>query len=558
MKKNATIATLLLCSFLAAGARAALPEGDKVFAAMKDELGRSMRKLNMDNLGKPCFLAYTVDEGHYFAVSAAFGEVEELLSMDFRRLKADLRVGSYKFDNSGYVTDAWSGYRTDPDWSVALDDNYDALRFGLWSVTDRVYKKALETLSKKRAFVESKNMAELYDDLTPAPARELYREAKAERLDEAAWKENARRISAVFLKYPAVKYSSVRFSFSSGGTRFLNSENSAFRQPACDGSVSIDASGYAPDGFPLRASHKESFCLAKDAPGLDALLAKAEELGSDLAKMQKSEPLKAYIGPVLFEGPAAARFFDNLLVRGAANPREVWAEKSRWSNDSVFRRAGELVERLGMRVTSPFLNIYDDPLARYHEGKPLAGFYEADDEGVPARRVDLVAKGKLKEYYMSRAATRDFRESNGHGRCSLGEYPSGSPANVFVVPENNPARVMPMAELKKKFLELCKEQEQDYCIRVKGLDGMYSPFAAWKVYPDGREEPVHGVEFTGVNLRALRDIAAVSSETWVQDLAWSTSASIVTPALLVQEMEIKKTEDKPEKKPYLPHPYFGK
>lgn len=558
MKKNTLTAFLLITALCARAALAALPADDKVFAAMKDEVARSMAKLDMDKLGKPCFLAYHVEDGHFFRVAASFGAVEELISSDYRRVKADLRVGNYKLDNSHYAPDVFTGYRADPDWSVALEDNYDSLRFSLWSATDRAYKKALETYSKKKAFIESKNMTELYDDLTPQEPYELFRPVTTERVDEAAWRENARRISSVFLKYPEVKYSAVRFSFSSGGMRFLSSEGSAFRQPACDGSVTIEAHGYAPDGFRLKSSHSESFCLAKDAPALEKLLAKAEELGGDMARMGKSEPIKAYIGPVLFEGPAAARFFDNLLVRNAANPREVWTEKSRWNADTVFRRSGELVERLGMRVTSPFLNIADDPLQRYSEGRPLAGFYEADDEGVPARRVSLVAKGKLSEYFMSRAATRDFKKSNGHGRAGFSEYPAGAPSNVFVTPEENPARVMPMAELKKKFIEMCKEQELEYCIRVKGIDGMYSPFSAWKVYLDGREEPVHGVEFTGVNLRALRDIAAVSRETSVHDLSWSVSASIVTPALLVQEMEIKKSEEKPEKKPYLPHPYFGK
>jgi predicted Zn-dependent protease len=90
------------------------------------------------------------------------------------------------------------------------------------------------------------------------------------------------------------------------------------------------------------------------------------------------------------------------------------------------------------------------------------------------------------------------------------------------------------------------------------MDNLNAPFAALKVYLDGREEPVHGIEFTGVNLRALRDITAVSSETYVHNLGWSVPGAIVTPSLLVQEMEIKKSDQKPEKKPYLPHPYFGK
>ncbi|MDD5210057.1 MAG: metallopeptidase TldD-related protein [Elusimicrobiales bacterium] len=559
MKKIIIIALAFAAALPAArGLNAAPPSDDKVFAAMKDEMARSMAKLNMDNLGKPYFLSYHIGDGHSFSVTADFGAVENLNSSDYRRLKVDLRTGTPRFDNSNYAPNMWEGYRAETDWNIALDDNYDALRFAVWSATDKAYKKALETLSKKRAFVESKNMTELYDDMTPQAPYELYRTFAVERLDEKLWGENIRRVSAVFLKYPEVKYSSVRLHFNSGGVRYLNSEGSANRRPSCDGDVTITASGYAPDGFRLKSSHVYDFCLAKDAPALETLLAKADEIGKNLARMSKSEPIKAYIGPVLFEKDAAGKFFETLLVNNVANPREVWTEKSRWSEETVYRRAGELVERIGMRVTSPFLNVVDDPTVRYHEGVPLSGFYEVDDEGVPAQKIKLVTKGKLSEYYMSRAATRDFNKSNGHGRGDFSEYPAGSPSNVFIIPEDNPAKVLPMPELKKKFLDLCKEQELDYCILVKGLDSLYGPFSAWKVYPDGREEPVHGIEFTGTSLRALRDITAVSKETYVYNLAWSTPGTIVTPSILVQEMEIKKTEEKPEKKPYLGHPYFAK
>ena len=560
MKKTILTALALAAALAAAGGlNAAPPADDRVFAAMKDEMSRSMEKLNMDNLGKPYFISYHIGDGHSFSVKAGFGAVESLDSSDYRRLKVDLRAGSPKFDNSNYAPNVWEGYSAETDWNISLDDNYDALRFAVWSATDKAYKKALETLSKKKAFVESKNMAELYDDMTPQAPYELYRPFAVERLDEALWRENIRKVSAVFLKYPEVKYSSVRLSFSSGGVRYLNSGGSANRQPSCSGAVAIEASGYAPDGFRLKSSHTDDFCLAKDAPSLKDLLAAADELGRTLVRLSKSEPIKAYIGPVLFEKEAAGKFFETLLVNNLANPREVWTEKNRWSNDTVFRRAGELVERLGMRVTAPFLNVVDDPAARYHEGVPLSGFYEVDDEGVPAQKIRLVTKGRLAEYYMSRAATRDFMKSNGHGRGDFTDYPAGSPSNVFILPEDNPAKVLPLSELKKKFLDLCREQELEYCLLVKGLDGLYGPFSAWKVYLDGREEPVHGIEFTGTSLRALRDITAVSKETGVYNLqGWTTPGAIVTPAILVQEMEIKKTEEKPEKKPYLSHPFFAK
>ena len=212
-----------------------------------------------------------------------------------------------------------------------------------------------------------------------------------------------------------------------------------------------------------------------------------------------------------------------------------------------------------MRVLSPFLNATDEPSERYFEGKPLIGYYEVDDEGVPARKLNLVGKGKLMDYYMSRAATRDFKESNGHGRADFNDYASGSPSNVFIRPEPDSAKVLPLEELKKKLIDICREQELEYCLIIRGLDDMNDPFTAYRVYvKDGHEEPVHGLEFTGMSLRALRDIAAVSKEMNVYYPDWSTPGSIISPSILVTEMEVKKTDSKPEKLPYLPHPYFEK
>ena len=40
-----------------------------------------------------------------------------------------------------------------------------------------------------------------------------------------------------------------------------------------------------------------------------------------------------------------------------------------------------------------------------------------DDEGQPAQRVELVDKGVLKTFLMSRLPVASFAESNGHGRA---------------------------------------------------------------------------------------------------------------------------------------------
>ena len=77
------------------------------------------------------------------------------------------------------------------------------------------------------------------------------------------------------------------------------------------------------------------------------------------------------------------------------------------------------------------------------------------------------------------------------------------------------------------------------------------------IFGDGHEEPAHSLVFTGTSLRALRDIVYVSKERNVYSLGWSPEADLVHPDILVREMEIKKSSQKPPKKTYLEHPYFS-
>ncbi|HAF96469.1 MAG: hypothetical protein A2021_05835 [Elusimicrobia bacterium GWF2_52_66] len=556
--KNVLLSALISLSFCVA-APCAAPEGDVVFKAMNDEMARSMNKLKMDNLQKPYFMAYTVSEGSSCHISATFGSIEGFDSSPYRRVKAEVRVGDKKFDNTNYMGAAWGEYRPSVDYGIAMNDNYDSLRFSIWSLTDAAYKDALDTYSKKKAFKESKNIAELYDDLTDEPVYKDFSPAATWQFDGNLWAGRVKRLSAVFIKYPAVKYSQVSLSYDYGLSRFVNSEGSEFKKPYCSGAINIAGETYSRDGYKLDASARFGFCGADDLPAFETIVKKVEETAERLTAMSKSVPMKAYIGPVLFEENAAARFFEHFFVNNVSNPREIWKETNKWSTNSVYRRAGELVERLDMRVMPPFLSVVDDPFVTVCNGVSLMGHYEVDDEGVPAREVRLVEKGRLKDIYRSRTATRDFNRSNGHGRGGYHEFTSGGPGNVFIEPEDNPARVMPFSELKKKFLDMCREQELEYCLLVKDIASFHGSFSAYKVYAsDGREEPVHAIEFIGAGLRALRDIVAVSKEMTIYNMAWTPPASLVAPSIIVQEMEIKKTEDKPDRKPYLDHPFFAR
>jgi predicted Zn-dependent protease len=212
-----------------------------------------------------------------------------------------------------------------------------------------------------------------------------------------------------------------------------------------------------------------------------------------------------------------------------------------------------------MRVSVPWLSFVDDPLLERYDGVPLFGHYDVDDEGVPAQRVELVRKGKLVDLYMSRAPIQELKHSNGHGRCALFGEPSGRMGSLIITPE----KAVPFSELKEKMRAMCRELDLEYGIVVREMAGL-TPVRAYKVFAaDGREEPLAGVEFVGAGFRPLRDIVAASREMFVFNFLHGSNgrsvvpASIVAPSILVQEMELRKTERKPERLPYLQHPYFA-
>lgn len=530
-----------------------------VMNAMRAEMARSMEKLQMDKLDKPYFMSYTVSDGSYDYFEASFGALlSSSEDKNNRIVKAEARIGNASFDSTLFVSDPYGNYSPYYVYS-AKDGNYDSLRFSLWKASDAAYKGALDAYSKKAAFVQSKNITELYDDLVPAERQDIDDFSEYGKIDKEWAKNLVRSLSAVFKNYPEVINSYVSISQGNYVSYYLNSENTRFRRSSCYGALRIGAAASTQDGYSLPAFEKIEFCDAKkELPSYGELAEKVKKLAENLSASVKSSVIKAYIGPVMFEKAASAEFFEALFVNNAANPREVWRSEGQWSKSYIYSRAGELDERLGMRVMPPFLSAYDDPSAKNFNGTFLAGSYSVDDEGVPAQKVTLVQRGILKDYYRFRSATRDFRSSNGHGRGEAYEAITGAPGNVFISPDQRSRFTVSSKDMKKKLISMCKEQELEYCLIVRYMPGLYSVFNAYKLYPDGHEEPVHALQFTGTSLRALRDIAYASRERSVFSLAWSPDASIICPDIIVREMEVRKTSGKPPKKPYLPHPYFGK
>jgi hypothetical protein len=561
---------------LAAGVAAPSPgdgDGDLVFKALADELKRSMT-LHLEDLDRPYFIQYGVDDNITYSLSAAYGALINVDRNHSRVLHSQVRVGNPELDNSNFT--GRGGGRVGGVTDLPTEDDYLALRQSIWRATDKHFKDGIETLSQKRAYLKDRTMEDRPADFSKATPATVVRELVQLPFQNAVWEGYVRRISAKFREFPQLESSEVSLLAGVENRYLLNSEGSRLRDGDTEALLRISAEVLADDGERL------SDQLSYFAPTPEAL-PPAEEVLADLAQMaqrlgaaRRAPVLQDYSGPVLFEGQAATQLFRQLLARGITGQADAVGSQRRTSSGS-----DDLENRLAKRILPTSFQIYDDPQPEKFGKYFLAGHYAYDDEGVPAQRVNIVVNGKLEGMVMGRAPTKQFAFSNGHGRRGGGDSVRSAVGCLFVEATNGLSAV----ELKKQLLEAADGEGLKYGLRVEGIQsrtggtggaGFFTrggargaartvgdPISIYRVYvADGREELIRGCEFNSLEVQSLRRTLAAgnASTATVQNsvIGATPSSSIIAPAILIGEVELSRIKQEAEKKPFLESPLARK
>jgi len=232
---------------------------------------------------------------------------------------------------------------------------------------------------------------------------------------------------------------------------------------------------------------------------------------------------------------------------------------------------------VGSHILPEWMDVVDDSTQTKFGGHTLLGHYLYDVEAVAPQPLTLVEKGVLKAFLLTRTPVfKDFSASNGHARFS-GLFGGQAPGfgNLFI----RASQTTPAAGMKQKLIDMCKERNKPYGILIRKLDfpsaghqlqasgsshPVTAPLLAYRVYQDGREELVRSLEFHGISTRSLKDIVAASDENYVFDLidynlqgSFITTASVVAPGVLFEELELSPVEEETPKPPIVPPPALG-
>ncbi len=103
---------------------------------------------------------------------------------------------------------------------------------------------------------------------------------------------------------------------------------------------------------------------------------------------------ESFTGPALFEPAAAAQLLAQLLGDNLRVTRKPVTDPNRPVN--VY--ASEFEGRTGSRVLPEWIDVVDDPTQTSYQGKPLAGYYPFDFEGVKAASCACDSKRRAQNF----------------------------------------------------------------------------------------------------------------------------------------------------------------
>ncbi len=548
--------TLLAAASLLAGhpVRGATP----VLDAMKEELQRSVETLSKQPTPL-YFLSYEVTGNRRYSVRASFGNITGSSEGDNAVVDVDLRVGSPELDNTHSIRgDRLSNFPRYAYQQTPLEDP-EALRSILWRRTDQQYKAAVEQLAKVKANVRVKVEEEdQAGDFSAEPAQKWLEEPLSPEFDRTPWEEKLRRYTAPFSAYGHIYSANATLSVNVETRWYVNSEGSEIRTSQSYYRLMIMAYTKAEDGMELPRYESFFSFTPEGLPDDSQILQTVQEMIADLQALREAPLVDPFTGPAILSGRASGVFFHEILGHRVEGHRQKREEEGQ-----TFKKM------VNQKVLPETFSVIFDPTVRRRESMDLVGAYRYDNQGVKARRVPVIENGVLKNFLMSRTPIEGFSRSNGHGRKQAGLAAVARQSNLFVEVTRSHSR----EELKAMLIERLEQEDKPFGLYFKDVQGGFTftgrstpnmfnvlPVMVYRIYPDGREELVRGVDLIGTPLTAFSKIMAADDQfESFNGICGAESGGVpvsaVSPAVLVSQIEVQKKEKSVERLPILSPPW---
>lgn len=527
---------------------------------LEQELNRNFTALKSKGDPPPYFMSYQVIEIERENITATAGSLQSSGGTSNKYLDVSVRVGSPELDNYHVVRGSMARFAGGI--GVPLDDNPNALRQKIWLETDRVYRNSAQRLISIQSAQQTnvQKEAAVPDFSAEAPQTGFAVPAKLS-FNRSTWEDRAKKWSSKFSTQTGILASQVNISAVREVKTLVNTEGTRLEHGRLFARIIVSARAKASDGMDLVAT--ESFEAADPSrlPG-DAEVEKAvEKVQKTVMALLRAPVVEPYVGPAILSGRASGVFF-----------HEIFGHRIEGHRQKDETEGQTFAKSVGTSVLPDFLSVSFDATRKQLNKVDLNGWYDFDDEGVKASNVQLVEKGILKTFLMSRSPIEGFNQSNGHGRKQTGLEAVSRQSNLIV----ESSKQVSDKELRKMLIEEVKRQGKPYGLYFEQVTGGYTttgrrglqaftviPLVVYRVWADGRpDELVRGADIVGTPLASFAKIMATSDKTEIFNGYCGAESGMVpvsaaSPALLVSEIEIQKKEQSQDRPPFLSRPQAG-
>lgn len=515
--------------------------------ALKDELKRSMDGLEHPEYDKPFYISYQVDDYVSTSISANLGGIITSFSNGQRTVNGRVIVGSYDFNDESFASQNIEPYYGPDDARLPLENDYDALRRTLWSITDKIYKTAGEIYQshKKELKNKEKPIEEIphlkfskekpIQQTLTLPNNSFSREDLEIKMSE---------ISGYFLKYPEIEVSGVNLNIYNGNNYFVSSEGSDYVEAKLFSTLNITAAAQDVTGnyvYSQKSYYAENAFASFDSLDFEKEILMMNQEVESLAVASKFD--ESYEGPVLFLEDAVPTLFESMLYQFVPSPpdqnglNEFGADYG--YDNSMETRLGKIdfPEALSVRLT---------PSLKSYEGKRLYGSYNLDREGVvPDEEIVLIESGKVNDLMVSRNYVSDELTANGTG---------SGPGVVHIEYADTKKD---LSALKRMMIKELKKRKMEYGIIVKKLSNMQA-LGIYKFTVDGEEQLFKWARVSDFDQKSFRKIMSVVDQKVVKNMASMSGVTsyIIPEAILIDDVEIEaiRMPSAKQQEPLVPSP----
>jgi predicted Zn-dependent protease len=530
-----------------------------VLAAAKTELDRDFEELKNQPVA-PYYISYEIIDSNTAAVSSTFGALLHSNASHSRIAHVDVRVGDYSLDNTHQVggNNALSAAAGISAISIPVEDDPLPIRSALWLATDRRYKRALTQLAAVKTSTQvSIGQEDKSDDFSHEKPEQSIEAIPEMQVDRKVWEDKTRKYTAPFHRYGDLYNATATFEADQEARWFVSSDGSMIQTSTTYYRLFIEATSKAADGMELPRYESYAALTPQGLPSDADVLKAVDRMIADLKALRDAPTVDPYTGPAILSGRANAVFF-----------HEVFGHRIEGHRQKSEAEGQTFKKMVGQPILPTFLSVDFDPTMKRYGGVDLVGSYAFDDEGVRARPVVTVKDGILENFLMGRSPIEGFSNSNGHGRAQAGFEPVARQSNLIILNSKPVTR----DQLKKLLIDQIKEQNKPFGLYFDDIQGGFTltgrtvpnafnvlPVMVYRIYPDGREELVRGVDLVGTPLTVFSKIIAADDEKAVfNGICGAESGNVPVsasgPAILISQIEVQKKAKSQERPPILPAP----